>query len=248
MSVFTADSTETMLPARTAMPEEEPGPFLPAFIICDASSSMASVISELNKAQDDLAADLREHEIARNRVDIGIIQVQSSATMIAPMLLARDLQAMPMSANGSTALGEGIHLALDRIEARQKEYKQNGVDAYVPVVFCLTDAAPTDPWEGAAKRVHDLAAQGKLYFYGIGTSTANMNVLTQICAPSLPPLRMKDGCFNELFQFVSDSLTRISCSIPGQPVDLGSPAPTPGASSAAHASSPVPLGWVQFGS
>ncbi len=219
MSVST--STE-ILPGRASLDATNPGPFAPAVVIADVSSSMASQMGELNSAIQELVDDLSSHEVASTRADVAIVSFATTAQVVTPMTIARDLQVQPMTAGGTTAMGEAINLALDVIVQRQDEYRATGVKANVPMVFLLTDGYPTDEWRGAADRVHTLAAEQKLCFFGIGTSSADMSTLTQICPPEIPPLRMRDGGFSQLFRFVSDSLIRRSKVAPGGTVTMPS--------------------------
>lgn len=195
---------------------------LPAVILVDCSSSMINVMRELNQALEQLVNDLRGHEIAADSVELEIIEIRSTPTINQPRVEARNLVFRPMSANGGTGIGQAIELGLDRIGERQREYISAGIHAYKPMVFLLTDGQPTDAWQAAAQRVRRLGAEGKLFFFGIGTSSANFATLGQICPENMPPQKMADGKFSELFQFVSDSLSSVAGSQPGAIVPLPS--------------------------
>lgn len=221
MSSTVATLSDAM-PGRTSLDVTNPGPFAPSALLLDCSSSMTSSIDELNAAAQQLVDDLKASEMARHRADVAIVTFATTAELLTPMTIARDLAIPPMSADGRTAMGAGIDLALDVIERRQDEYRASGVKANVPMVFLLTDGAPTDEWRAAAGRVRQLAARNKLHFFGIGTRDANMATLSEICPPERPPLRMQDGRFSELFRFVSDSLDRVSSTAPGANVSMPS--------------------------
>lgn len=215
------------LPVAMDLPPEEPGPFAPCMLLLDTSSSMLSAepgtlspIDELNAAVQQFAQDVRDDSLACNRADITVIEFNSSAVQIVPPTLARDFIAPHLTANGLTAMGEAIELGLEAIKARRREYRANGAQAYKPMMFLLTDGMPTDDWSSAAAEVHSLAAQGRLNFFAAGTSSADFATLAQIAPRDRPPMRVKDGCFHEMFRWISDSLSSISGSIPGENVPL----------------------------
>jgi len=208
------------------LPPEEPGPFAPCILLLDTSSSMTAQpggtrpIDELNAAVKQFARDVRNDSLACNRADITVIEFNSSAKQIVPPTLARDFIAPQLTANGLTAMGEAIELGLEAIKTRRREYRANGAQAYKPMMFLLTDGMPTDDWSSAATEVHRLAAQGRLNFFAVGTSSADFDTLAQIAPPDRPPMRVLDGRFPEMFRWISDSLSSISGSIPGENVPL----------------------------
>lgn len=139
-SVSTDTAARDALPGRTSLDPTNPGPLAPCVILLDVSSSMTSVMSELNEAARELVEDLRNHELAAHRADVAILTYGSHVDVVTPMTIARDLSISSMAANGSTAMGQAIHQAIDTIEARQDEYRTQGIKANVPMVFNSTTA------------------------------------------------------------------------------------------------------------
>lgn len=209
------------VPVALELPPEEPGPFAPCAILLDCSSSMSSCINELNNAVAQFAESVRDDDLARNRADITVIEFGSHARVTVPPTLGRDFQAPHLQANGLTAMGAAIDLALTTVAERRKEYRRNGARAYKPMLFLFTDGAPTDSWQHAADRVHQMAAAKKLNFFGIGIgSGTDFDTLSQICPPERGPLLLKPGCFDNVFQWISDSMSSVSGSNPGDDVEL----------------------------
>jgi len=208
-------------PVHLELPPEQPGPFAPCILLLDASSSMSSCIHEVNNGLDDLQRTIEEDELARNRADIALIEIKSQASCIVPPTLGRDFIAPTMNASGTTAIGAGLTLGLRTLRDRRFEYRANGCRAFTAMMFLITDGKPTDRWESAAAEVHRLAGVGRLEFFGIGTSSADMATLAQISPPQRPPMTLRDGCFRELFRWISDSLSDVSNSQPEGGVRLG---------------------------
>jgi uncharacterized protein YegL len=213
-------STTTYVPAELELPPDQPGPFAPAAILADTSSSMHNEIGQLNAGLADLADHVRNDTLARNRADLTVIEFDSSARVAVPPTLGLNFQAPQFNASGSTSMGQAIHLGLKTLRERRAEYRSNGVQGYTALMFLITDGQPTDEWQSAAAEVHRWAASGKLEFFAIGTASADMATLAQISPPTRPPMLLKAGCWAELFSWISDSLSDISGSQPGDAMGL----------------------------
>src|SRR5262249_32742575 len=130
-----------------------------------------------------------------------------------------------LSADGKTPMGEAIELALDLVDRRKGDYKENGISYYQPWVLLITDGAPTDDWKAAAQRVQSETAARRLTFFAVGVQNADMEVLSQITPRTLK----LDGLrFDDLFVWLSQSQKRVSTSKPGEqtalpPVTFGAP-------------------------
>ncbi len=131
-------------------------------------------------------------------------------------------QFMPpqLDANGETPLGEAISRALALLRERKEIYKQNGLDYFRPWIFTITDGRPTDKgWEAVADQVRQEEARKGVVFYGVGVEGADLNTLSRF-SPSRPPLKLKGLAFNEMFTWLSKSLSAITHSRPGDQAPL----------------------------
>jgi uncharacterized protein YegL len=131
-------------------------------------------------------------------------------------------QFMPpaLDANGETPLGEAISRAMALLRERKEIYKQNGLDYFRPWIFTITDGRPTDKgWEKVAEQVRQEEARKGVIFYGVGVEGADLQVLGKF-SDARTPLKLKGLAFNELFTWLSKSLSAIAHSRPGEQTPL----------------------------
>jgi uncharacterized protein YegL len=126
-----------------------------------------------------------------------------------------------LQASGDTPMGAAIEQGIQLAEQRKREYAANGIPYNQPLVFMMTDGAPTDGWSNAAALVREKEASGKLAFFAIGVSGANMDILKQISVRE--PLKMSGLNFRKLFLWISATLKSRSASAPGTKLPLAPP-------------------------
>lgn len=128
-----------------------------------------------------------------------------------------------LKAKGGTPMGEAVNMALDCLEARKKDYKDKGVDYYQPWLVLMTDGEPNgsaSEMQRAIDRTTDLVNVRKLTVFPIGIGDeADMNCLARF-SPRRPPLRLKGMNFAGFFEWLSQSVSRTSQSMPGDTVKL----------------------------
>jgi uncharacterized protein YegL len=115
-------------------------------------------------------------------------------------------------------MGKAIELALDLIEDRKAIYKSYGIQYYRPWIFLITDGAPTDQWNLAAQRVKQGEAENRVLFFSVGVQGADMEKLKQIS--NNPPVLLNGLDFRDLFQWLSNSMKRVSGGKIGEAIDL----------------------------
>jgi uncharacterized protein YegL len=181
-------------------------------LVLDTSGSMAGEpIAELNAGAQLLIEELKRDDLARWSVELAVYTAGGSANRILEFTCVEQISGIPpMSAGGSTPLGEATRMALNDLEARKNQYRNAGVPYYQPWLVLISDGEPTDSWQDAASRARELSASRKLVSLPIGVQGADMDILKQFS--SKPAVALQGLKFRDFFAWLSASLSRVSAS------------------------------------
>jgi uncharacterized protein YegL len=200
---------------------DNPTPRVPICLVLDVSGSMdGAPIQELEQGVSMFFDAIREDEVARYSAEISIVTFGGVARPALDFYSIERQEVPSFYANGGTPMGEAVNLALDLLEHRKNEYKNAGVDYYQPWLVLMTDGSPTDDIYSACDRVSELVASKKLALFPIGIgNSVDMKTLGKF-SPNREPLQLKGLNFKEFFVWLSQSVSRVSQSTPGESVQL----------------------------
>jgi uncharacterized protein YegL len=215
---------------------DNPEPRCPVVLLLDTSGSMVGKpIEELNAGLRTFSSALKSDRLASLRVEVSVItfggsvralDIQGGSTKEVPFdahqtfVTVDSFQPPSLSASGNTPMGEAVQRALVLLNERKEIYKQNGLDYFRPWMFVITDGRPTDSvWEAAAEQIKQEESRKGVIFYGVGVENADMQVLATF-SDIRPPLKLKGLAFEELFQWLSKSLSVVAHSRPGEQAPL----------------------------
>lgn len=199
---------------------ENPEPRCPCILVLDTSGSMSGdPISELNAGLVTLKDELMADSLAALRVEIAVVTF-GPVRVVADFQSAHSFQPPNLAADGGTPMGAAVTRALELLAQRKLTYRSNGIKSYKPWVFMITDGAPTDQWDEAA-RAAKAADRSDLAFFAVGVEGANLDVLRHFT--NREPLKLKGLRFRDLFQWLSASLRSVSRSTPGDNVPVENP-------------------------
>lgn len=213
-----------LLPAEDLV--NNPTARVPVCLCLDVSGSMdGEPIRELNEGVRMFYDAIHEDEVALYAAEVCIVTFGGNRAECITDFSGLERQPEPpiLSADGMTPMGEAVNLGLDLLEKRKKEYKSKGVDYYQPWLVLMTDGAPNgdaNELSRAIGRTVEMVTNKKLSVFPIGIGVnADMNILARF-SPKRSPLKLQGLKFREFFEWLSQSVSRTSQSIPGENVTL----------------------------
>ena len=205
---------------------------IPCVLVLDASFSMSTRtssgktrIQELNQGIVELEKSLQADQTAISRVQLSIVVVggpSNSAELMMDWTDAVNFNAFSINANGGTPLAEGIEIGLQQVEIAKNVLKDNGISYTRPWMMIISDGEPTsdaEDWVRATTKSQDAEKQNQVEIFCIAVEGANTSKLNEISSirPSVELSGMK---FKELFVWLSDSLSAVTRSRPGEKLNL----------------------------
>ena len=202
---------------------DNPSTRLPVCLCLDTSYSMeGEKIQELKKGVDYFFQAIKDDEIARDSVEVCIVIFNSEASVELDFAGIDRQQIPDLNVDGATSMGEGVHLALDALNRRKKEYSDMGVDYYQPWLVLMTDGCPTDNVETSISRLGKLINNKKCTIFPIAIGEdADIGILKKFACNKMPVLNVSSPQhFKEFFVWLSQSVSVASQSVPGDNVNL----------------------------
>lgn len=200
---------------------DNPTPRVPICLVLDTSGSMEGApIDELNVGVKTFFDVILSDEVAQWSAEVSIVTFGDTAKQILNFTSIQNQNLHNLTASGETPLGKAVNLALDLLDRRKEEYKNLGVDYYQPWMVIMTDGQPTDDIESAVHRTRELIEKKKLTIFPIGIGKdADMSVLERF-SPTRKPQKLKGLNFKGFFEWLSQSVSKVSQSTPGEKVQL----------------------------
>ena len=207
---------------------ENPESRLACVVLVDTSSSMSGhPIEEVNAGIRRLNEEIAKDELTLSRAELCIIAFNDQWSVVQAFGDELDHNDTVLTASGGTRMANPLQTALDLIEHRKQQYRDHGIAYYRPIVMLLTDGRPqhdTQPeLDNVSERIKQMQEDRHLTFLAIGTSDADMDLLSSLS--NSPARRLQGTKFVELFQWLSNSITAISQSTMGDQVQLPSTDP-----------------------
>ncbi len=205
---------------------ENPEPRCPCVLLLDTSGSMnGPALQALNDGLRSFKEDIARDSLASRRVEIAVVTFNSTVEIVQEFVTADQFEPPILEAKGMTHIGAAIDQALDMIQARKQQYRENGVAYYRPWVFLITDGAPQGEPDGvvemAAQRVKSDEASKRVAFFAVGVENADMARLSQLTVRA--PVKLNGLNFVEMFVWLSASMQKISQSKVDEQVALPPP-------------------------
>ncbi len=155
---------------------------LPVYLLLDTSGSMSGEpIEAVKNGVQILVSTLRQDPYALETAYLSVITFDSSARQVAPLAELAAFQSPALSASGTTALGEALGLLAERVEAEVARTTADAKGDWKPLVFLMTDGAPTDDWRKGLDRLKQVRT-GVIVACaaGQGADTAILKQITEV--------------------------------------------------------------------
>ena len=196
---------------------DNPEPRCPCVLLLDTSVSMTQndAIGALNEGIQTFKSELEKDDLAALRVEVAIITFGNGVDVAQDFVTVDRFDPPTLRADGgSTPMAQGIQAALDHVESRKQRYRESGIGYYRPWVFMITDGEPTgETWDmvdAATERLATEESDKRVAFFAAGVEGANMELLSRIVPRT--PLPLKGLAFNQLFVWLSASMSQVSSS------------------------------------
>ena len=197
----------------------------PVYLLLDISGSMyGAPVLAVQQGVQMIHNELMNNPHAIETVYLSVITFAGSAQQITQMSSVEDFKPPTLKADGNTALGAALTLLDQAIDRELHGNSEGRKGDYRPLVFLLTDGAPTDAWKD---QVAKLKARNGLKlgsFVAIGCGP-NVNMITlKELTDGVPGgvIRMTDtspDALHQFFKWVSASIQKTSQKLGNKPED-----------------------------
>lgn len=201
-----------------------PHPRVAVALCLDVSGSMSGEpIAELTRGVEEFYRTCKEHPQSSQSVEVAVVTFGSYARVNSDFSGIGNAAIPNLQIEGSTNLTAGVQLALERLNAAKEQYQHMGVQYHQPWFVLMTDGAPDGGvYQEVASQVVALEAAKKLTVFPIGIGPyADMKVLAAF-SKKRSPMKLSGLKFTEFFEWLSQSIARVSESQPGDVVKLPS--------------------------
>lgn len=182
---------------------------LPVYLVLDTSGSMTGEpIEAVRNGMQILVSALRQDPYALETAHLSVITFDNQARQLSPLSELMIFKVPEIKAGGMTALGEGLKLLAERVDAEVSKTTADTKGDWKPMVFLMTDGVPTDDWQ-AGLREFQKRKFGIVVACAAGT-TADTKVLKQITENVVMLDTADAASLRAFFKWVSASISTSS--------------------------------------
>lgn len=197
-------------------------------LLLDVSRSMTgNPIRIVNDAIKDFKDEVSRDAKASKMAEIAVVAFNHIITVVQDFVTVHDFEPPELTAWGGTKIAGAVNRALDMLDQRKQEYRDNHIGYYRPIILLLTDGYPehdtAEEIAEATKRIAEEEAGRHVAFFAFGVERADMAMLAKIATAKRPPLRVEEAEIDDIFQWLANSMEVISQSQPGERLRLPAP-------------------------
>lgn len=185
---------------------------LPVYLLLDTSGSMSGEpIQQVKNGVQMLVSALRQDPQALETAYLSVITFDTTAREAVPLTDLPSFQAPDLQASGLTALGEALALVANCAHRDVQKASATKKADWRPMVFLMTDGAPTDALEKGLARFKQ-EKWGAVVACGV--DSADVGVLRQIAGEAVVTLSTADSkALEAFFKWVTASISTSSRSV-----------------------------------
>jgi uncharacterized protein YegL len=184
----------------------------PVYLLLDTSSSMfGAPIQAVQQGVTLIHRELINNPHAIETVYLSVITFDTSAKQIVPLTSVEAFTPPTLKAEGNTALGSAITLLNESLDRELLPNTEGRKGDYRPLIFLLTDGAPTDLWKDPVSKLKTRTTNkiGSLVALGCGPNV-NMETLKEITSDVIKMSDANPDSLHQFFKWVSSSIQRTS--------------------------------------
>ena len=206
---------------------DNPEPRCPVALIVDVSSSMQGLrIQAVNDALTQFRLEIARDTLAMLRAEIAVVTFNHSVNYY-DFTSVQSFTPPTLRAYGGTKISLAVNTALDLLDSRKQVYRENGISYFRPIALLLTDGRPEhdtpDEIANVRERLMIEEESRHIAFFSFGVDEADIDALSRIMPPNRPPRHIGSSMqIAGLFQWLSNSVAKISTSNPGDRIRLDS--------------------------
>jgi len=173
---------------------------LPVYLVLDTSESMnGAPILAVQEGIRRLRNDLISTPQALETVWISVITFETQARQVVPLTELPRFIPPALHARGATSMGMALEILAQALDREVVPSRGPATGDYRPLIFLLTDGAPTDSWKTALKALRRRGKHNPVTIVGLGcglgASTATLQQIADIT------MKMADSSPNSIAQF-----------------------------------------------
>lgn len=185
---------------------------LPVYLVLDTSGSMrGEPIKAVSDGVNLLLYEMKGNPVAIETVWLSVIEYDTEAKQIVPLVPVYDFRMPELKASGNTALGKALKLLSDCIDREVRKNSPESKGDWKPLVFILSDGRPTGGWKRAADALN-ARKLARIVACGAGDKV-NVDNLKRITQTVVLLKESNSAALGEFFVWISQSIETTSRSI-----------------------------------
>ena len=199
---------------------------LPVYLVLDCSGSMTGEPMEaVRQGMKTLLGELKSDPQALETVWMSVITFDTTARQVVPLTELILVKEPQFEATGTTALGAALKLLSECIEKEVRQTTPTQKGDWKPLIFLMTDGAPTDKWAPFADALKS-KKPGNFIACAAGAQ-ADEATLKRITDVVVRLNDLQPDALKQFFKWVSASVTTTSTNVAKSGAPMALPALPP---------------------